>query len=188
MKEQIVVYKDDDYDVEIAVRQVSYGEGTRRYALISREQARLKEREKKGDVADWGIQWAALRLLPACTCATVEIHNLPRERIKTLEVALDKATDDEAIEKIHAKIEKLKGMKELQQEMDLDEFLALPEALVIHWEQAVYGCNPHWLPVPKEDKSGEAQEPSDNSTSTKGSSSGSKTKKQKTSQNGTSTT
>ena len=153
-----LVYKDDDYDVEIVVRQASYGGGFRRYAILSREQARLKEREEKGDSSDWITQWAALRTLPACVCATAEIRNLDKEK------------------------------KQLVSEMDLDELLALPEALVIEWEKAIFACNPHWMPTPKEDEPGEAQEPDDSSTSIKESSSGSKTKKQKTSQNGTSTT
>ena len=30
--------------------------------------------------------------------------------------------------------------------LEFDDFLALPERLVIQWEQAVYELNAHWLP------------------------------------------
>ena len=158
MRERTLVYKDDDYDVEIVVRQASYGDGFRRYAIISREQARWKEQEE-GGLADWNRHWAAFRVLPAFTCATVKIKNLDPEK------------------------------QQLVSEMDLDVLLDLPEALVILWEKAVFECNPHWVPTPAvEDESGEAQEPGESSASTDDLSPGSKTKNQKTSPNGTSTT
>ena len=159
MRERTVVYKDDDYDVEIVVRQAALSAGFRRTALQSREMARLKEKDKVEGAEGYLVQWAAFRTLPDCLCASVEVRNLDKEKTQ------------------------------LSSEMDLDQFLSLPEALVIVWEQAVYECNPHWMPIPKEEeKSGEVPEPDDSSTSTSGSSSGSKTSSPKTSQNGTSTT
>ena len=154
MRTRTVVYKDDDYDVELEVCQVSLVQGFRRIALHSRELARLKER---GQEADLMVQWVAIRSLPDCLACT-NIKNLSKDK------------------------------KQLPTELSLDEFLALPEALVIVWEQAVYECNPHWLPQRKEPEQGEAQEPADSSNSTSGSSSGSSEKNQKKSQNGTSTT
>ena len=159
MRQHTVVYKDDDYDVEIEVRQTSLSGSYRRVALQSRELAQSKERGNAKGPEDYFTQWVGWRTLPSCLGATVEIRNL--DKAKT----------------------------QLPSEMNLDEFLALPEALVIVWERAVYECNPHWMPVSEEEEeSGEAPEPDDNLTSTEGSSSGSKTKSPKKSQNGTSTT
>lgn len=33
-----------------------------------------------------------------------------------------------------------------------DEFIELPEPLAIHWEEAVYRLNPHWLPPRTQEK------------------------------------
>jgi hypothetical protein len=33
-------------------------------------------------------------------------------------------------------------------DLTFDEWLDLPEALVMEWESAVYALNPHWLPSP----------------------------------------
>ena len=159
MRTRTVVYKDDSYDVEIDVRQAALGGGFRRTALRSRELAQSKKRDAPEGPEGYLAQWVAFRTLPDCLGATAEIRNLDKEK------------------------------EQLSSEMNLEEFLALPEALVIVWEQAVYECNPHWMPLPKEEEeSGEAPEPDDNSTLTKDSSSGSKTKNPKTNQNGTSTT
>jgi len=153
MRERKIVYKDDDYDVEIVVRQATLEAGFSRYALQSRERARLKAKDADDSFM---VQWAAIRTLPDCVSGTVEITN--------------------------------KGTKELSTEMDLEGFMLLPEALVVLWEHAIYECNPHWLPQPKDDEQGEASEPSDNSSLTEDLSLGSNEKSPKTNQNGTSPT
>jgi hypothetical protein len=100
--------------------------------------------------------WTAFRALPDCLGATVEIRNLDKEK------------------------------QQLSTELSFDEFLELPEALIMLWQESTYEVNPHWLPSPREeDESGEAEGPSDNSASTESSSPGSKPESQKTSQNGT---
>ena len=156
MRTRTVAYKDDGYDVELVVRQMSLGGGFRRLALRSREAARFKERFKEPgeDAANYlQLHWVAHFMLPACLGAT-EIKNLDADKIQVLD------------------------------EMDLDDFLALPEAMVILWENAVYECNPHWMPRMKEDEQGEAREPGDDSSSTESSSPGSSTKSPKMSLTG----
>ena len=63
--------------------------------------------------------------------------------------------------------------KKLDKGLSLQEWLDLPEALVLNWERAVYKLNPHWvIKPPEEEKQGEAPKPGDNSNSTKDSSPG----------------
>jgi hypothetical protein len=56
-----------------------------------------------------------------------------------------------------------RGMKELSTDLTPEEFLGLPEVLVKQWEDTVFRLNGHWLfrAVVKEDATGEAHEPND---------------------------
>jgi len=50
-----------------------------------------------------------------------------------------------------------------------EDFLGLPEALVLEWEKVVFELNPHWITERTSEKEtkGEANEPNDKKTSTK---------------------
>jgi hypothetical protein len=155
MRERTVIYKDDSYDVEIVVRQATLRQSFVRTKMYSREKAQMKARDAEVQ-SDPLMMWTAFRALPDCLGATVEIRNLDKEK------------------------------QQLSTELSFDEFLELPDALIIMWQEAAYECNPHWVgKTEKEDESGEAEGPSDNSASTESSSPGSKPESQKTSQNGT---
>jgi len=127
MKESIVEYSDEEYDVKITVRQCSLAASFKRQAIRAKQVAHLLKMEKEGNKPNIYERYAALRYLPELYGATVKIVN--------------------------AKDAKLK----LPDEMDLDAFMALPEALIILWERATYEVNPQW--IARTDDSGEAKEP-----------------------------
>lgn len=133
MRESKVEYSDDSYDVTITVRQASLSDAFKKYALAAKQEAEIQRRDDEGDPVDFRVRWAARRTLPDLYGATVEI--------------------------INAKGAKLK----LPEEMGIDDFMQLPEALIILWERATYGVNPHWMPRRKDDESGEESEPDKNS-------------------------
>jgi len=127
VRESKVEYSDDSYDVVITVRQSSMKSSIKRQVLQGKQAALLKQREEEGEPAPLHYRYYALRTLPQLFGSTVEIVN--------------------------AKDAKLK----LPDEMDIDEFMELPEALVVLWEEAALGVNPHWMI--KDDESGEESEP-----------------------------
>ena len=129
MRESKVEYSDDDYDVVITVRQSSMASSFKRQVIRGKQAALLEKRQEEGEAVPPHYHYYALRTLPELFGSAVEIVN--------------------------AKDAKLK----LPDEMDIDEFMELPEALVILWEQATYGVNPHWMATPEDDESGEESEP-----------------------------
>ena len=129
MRESKVEYSDDSYDVVITVRQSSMKSSIKRQVLQGKQAALLKQREKEGEPAPPHYRYYALRTLPELFGATVEIVNAKDAPLK------------------------------LPEEMDIDEFMELPEALVVLWEKATYGVNPLWAAVPEDDESGEESEP-----------------------------
>jgi len=132
VRESKVEYSDDDYDVVITVRQSSMASSIKRQVLHGKQAALIAQREKEGEPVSIIYRYYALQMLPQLYGSTVEIVN--------------------------AKDAKLK----LPDEMDIDEFMELPEALVVLWEEAALGVNPHWLPQ-RDDESGEESEPDKNS-------------------------
>ena len=132
MKESIVQYSDDNYDVTITVRQASLAAAFKSYALRAKGEAEILKREK-GGMIDIYVRHTARRTFPELYGATVEIINGEDANLK------------------------------LPDEMGLDEFLQLPEALIILWERATYETNPQWMPQRKADESGEVSEPVKNS-------------------------
>lgn len=154
MREHVITYKDDDYDVEIVVRQATLKDSFKRVKLRSREEAQMKARDAEVQ-SNPLMMWTAFRALPDCLGATIKIRNLDESKTQ------------------------------LSDEITFAEFLELPEAMIILWQEATYECNPQWLPRPKEEKQGEAKEPGDNSNSTENSSPGSKEESPKKSPNGT---
>jgi hypothetical protein len=138
MRRGLVTYHDDDFNVEIVVRQCTYGEAFRRGAVYAASSALVEKWEKDGRQVDIVTQYAAKRVYPCVIAATVEIRNL--EGAKT----------------------------ELRAEISFEEFLTLPDGLVGVWEQMVYKMNPHWIqrtepePESEEAKQGEAKEPGNN--------------------------
>lgn len=133
MRESKVEYSDDSYDVVITVRQTSLAASFKRQALYVKQAAEILKKEKEGGTVSIYERYAALRTLPELYGATVEIVN--------------------------AKDAKLK----LPEEMGLDDFVQLPEALIILWERATYEVNPQWMTRQVDDESGEESEPDKNS-------------------------
>lgn len=43
-------------------------------------------------------------------------------------------------------------VENLDPDISIDDFLELPDELVLLWEDAAYRANPHWLPQPVQDK------------------------------------
>jgi len=58
-----------------------------------------------------------------------------------------------------------KGAKKklVLEDLSVEAFMELPEALVIEWEQAALKCNPHWIPQPPKEKDVEGEKPEPNS-------------------------
>jgi len=158
MRERTVVYKDDDYDVEIVVRQASVEDSFRRMSLHSREKARLTGRE--GEEFYLPLRWTALRTYPELVSCTAEIKNLDADK---KQLSSDLSLDDF---------------------LQLPEALVFTwEGATYECNPHLMPQR-----VQEEDKSGEAEGPGDNSNSTKDSSPGSKTESQKKNPTGTSTT
>ena len=127
MRESKVEYSDDSYDVVITVRQASMKSSIKRQVLVGKQAALLAKRKEEGESVPVHYRYYALQTLPQLFGSTVEIVNAKDAKQK------------------------------LPDEMDIDEFMELPEALVALWQEAALGVNPHWLP--KDDESGEESEP-----------------------------
>lgn len=108
MRQEVVDYKDDTYDVLITVRAARVIDGIRRTCIMA---------EQIGEPVE-------AYLYPTCICSVDSIENRDP------------------------------GKKQLSQYLTAEEFLELPEALVILWEEAAYRANPHWEPrlAPQTDK------------------------------------
>lgn len=134
-----VRYRDEEYNVIIHLRQARVIEGMRRGQII---QERLG-RETVKAVAEGGetpltaptptLDTLTHRLVsfytyPACIAATTAIDNL-------------KSYTDTS-----GKEHPFTSDKELLADIPFEEFLELPEALVVMWEEAAYELNPHWGP------------------------------------------
>lgn len=134
MLKKVVEYRDDEFDVLITVRAARVKDGIRR-TLIMNEQLSTNLGEEvarhveapKGEegetlpLAPLGAGTIGIRLLrmytyPACVCSVDKIENLDPTK------------------------------KELSPDISIEDFLELPDALVMIWEQAAYEANPHWLP------------------------------------------
>jgi len=119
MKTSVVEYKDDDYDVQLTVRQCTLEQGMKRTSLRVEQELALKKRgEQKGvgaanSAALLQRQWLALRTYPDLLASTVEISG--------------------------------KHLGDLSVDMAFEQFMQLPEALVMVWEQAVYRVNPQYV-------------------------------------------
>jgi len=144
-RESVVEYRDDDYNIEITVVQASLERGFTRASLSQRMDAQLRARkiEEGAEIGnELQYRFVAIRTYPEVMAATKQIKNVPD--------ASGKSTS------------------QLSLPMSFEDFIALPEALVMLWEQAVYAMNPHWVPKrPKEEaeggeaeKQGEPKEPS----------------------------
>lgn len=118
-----VSYKDETYDLEIIVKQVTAREGIRR--MVLQQQARRQQPKEETiagvapddeDAALALLGWNSLALgtYSSCLAATVSIKSKDK----------DKPT--------------------LSPDMPLSEFEALPETLTELWESAVEALNPQW--------------------------------------------
>jgi len=131
MRQSTVEYVNDDYDVELVVREATTADAFRKGALARKFATELGiNLGEAGGVK--GIELmrvhVATRFLPECISATVEVKNRDKEKTQ------------------------------LKLDLTVDDFLALPEALVMLWQEAMYALNPHWFPK-RADESGEAKQP-----------------------------
>ena len=130
MRTQEIQYQDDDYNVVITVQQSTVRTGLRRSAIINKFYADERERRKGGSSpTPWPNAAVATITYPAAIAATVTVVN------------------------------KEGSKKALPPEPTPEEWLDLPESLTFLWEQAALALNPHWLPQPVADDSGEAPKP-----------------------------
>lgn len=149
MQTKEVHYTDDTYDVVVVVTQATVREGVKFSALSTQEQAVLEPlRSEVPSLEEIYEHYVRLRDFPAVVAATVSITNKdPKKR-------------------------------ELKLPSTGEEFMALPQALVLLWTEAVWSLNPQWLPdLRVADDQGKGNEPRANSSSTSGSSRGSKQRK-----------
>lgn len=163
METKVIQYKDSEFNVEIVVRKARLIDGIRRTVLIARERALMLAaygvKPKDDDAKETAeLQAAAamsgeesylwvyrMHTYPPCVAATVEIKNLEGAEV------------------------------ELSKDISPEDFLELPEALVMQWESGVLEINPHWIfrsakevkagETPEE--AGEENEPADSSSSDK---------------------
>ncbi len=117
MREATVEYHDDDYNVQLVVVQCSLERGFRRSALQAENAVFLKKRESEGGAIEFQERYVAFHTHPECIAATKEIHNLDGAAMQFPDTTIT-----------------------------LEDFLKLPEALIVLWEKAVYALNPHWVP------------------------------------------
>ncbi len=144
-----VRYRDEEYNVIIHLRQARVVEGMKRTQIIqdNLELATIEAKAKGEDLPEPTVQNLAIRVIrfftyPACLAATASIEN-------------PKSYTD-ADDKSHPFVG-----KKLVPEVTLEEFMELPEAMVLMWEEAAYELNPHWVPQlrPVEPKEEEKEEP-----------------------------
>ena len=144
MRKSLVKYQDDDYNVEIEVGQANIAMGLERSELwYDSRTGELTERPLLTRVA-------ILQTYPSCIAATLSVKNLPK-------------LDEEGSPLLDEDGKEIPYPEQLSMdELSLEAYLALPEALGAIWKDAVFDLNPHWLPVMPEEEGeeGEAEEPS----------------------------
>lgn len=145
-----VRYRDEEYNVLIHLRQARVIEGMKRGQII---QERLGAETVKTVAEGEGAPVPTLDTLtsrlvsfytyPACIAATTSVDNL------------------KSYTGADGKKHPFTDGKELAADIPFDEFLELPEALVVLWEEAALELNPHWMPrfQPKVAAEEESEEP-----------------------------
>jgi len=135
MRKDLVKYQDDDYNVEIEVGQASIEMGIRRSEVwFDARSGDLAERQLLARVA-------ILQTYPAIHAGTLSVKNLPKVSEDGEETPYPEQLN--------------------MDELTLESYLTLPEALGAIWKDAIFALNPHWLPeMPKEEGAeGEVEEP-----------------------------
>jgi hypothetical protein len=135
MKTQKVLYKDEEYDLELTVRQATVADGMERSVRLAQlhgsratkaqDTAKLQENLK-----DRMHYLLLLQMYPACMAVTDIVS---------------------------------RGSIKVTAEMSPEEFMQLPDKLVVDWERVVFALNEHWVMRRSEesDEKGEGKEPSD---------------------------
>lgn len=151
MEARTVRYRDKNYNVLIRLRQARVVEGIKRSTIIQENLGRetVKAAAEGEDALQLTVEGISHRVVaiytyPACIAATVAVENL------------------ETYTGADGEEHPFTNGLELKADLSLEEFLELPEALVLMWEGAAYELNPHWAPrlVPREDEEGKDKEPS----------------------------
>lgn len=173
MKTKVFLYEDNDYDVSITVTAATVLVGSRRASIIGQQHTALamllwgKKTDTDGKLVDEYIgndenfskYLIRTNTYPACIAGTVKIENL-----------LD--SEGPGGEKIG-----------LNLDITPEDFMELPEELVVTWLEAIYELNPHWAPTPapgtapaEQIEAGEENEPAEEISSINESSPGSEPK------------
>jgi hypothetical protein len=79
------------------------------------------------------------------------LQGLKRTRLRNQHGPIDSTPEEVLIAQIFTYPDLVAAAKSIEidgldGEITFEQFAALPEALVLQWEQAVYELNPHWLP------------------------------------------
>jgi len=129
MKKVVVTYKDDDYDVELTIRQATVMDGMDRSANMALIHAQPFDVGKASNT-DRFRRFMLMQTYSACLAVTEIVNH---------------------------------GTKKLKKDISPDDFLELPDGLVVPWDNTVFELNPHWVMRTKEDdekSSGEVLAPS----------------------------
>jgi len=179
MKTKVFLYEDNDYDVSITVTAATVLVGSRRASIIGQQHTALamllwgKKTDTDGKLVDEYIgndenfskYLIRTNTYPACIAGTVKIENL----------------FGDAEEYVAGRGEQAP----LQLSLDItpEDFMELPEELVVTWLEAIYELNPHWAPTPapgtapaEQIEAGEENEPAEEISSINESSPGSEPK------------
>ncbi len=171
-KQQVIEFADGEIDVKITLRSATVRDGLRRVAYRQEGEDLLKVEKAKEVTTTLESRlllsetWLSLIVWPCCMACVAGIDNKPDSTRKILVP------------------------------MDLEDFMNLPEALAIAWENGAFEMNPHWTPPSRDTEGelteqGEESEPDDKSDSQTESSPGSDEKTmgttEPTTSNGTST-
>jgi hypothetical protein len=133
-----IEFKDEEYDVKIVIRRATIFDGILRASLQVHVGRELEGRpDKEGEVPELRLTLSLYSryVYPACMSCIETLENNPE------------------------------ALKSMGANLSLDEFLGLPEPLVVAWEREVFKLNPSWeYPFrrgPEEADRGEEEEPSD---------------------------
>ena len=129
MKKTVVTYKDDEYDVELTVRQATVMDGMDRSAKMALIHAQPFDAEGATATARFR-RYMLMQTYAACLSVTEIVNH---------------------------------GTKKLKPDISPEDFLELPDSLVLVWDRAVFELNSHWvIRVKEEDEKtlGEAPAPS----------------------------
>lgn len=123
--DKVVRYRDDEYDVALKVKTASIAMGVKRSALLQAQHMILREMDPLETVD--GVdrvrpeifpEWTLRTITyPACVAGTTAVRF--GENSKTFD---------------HTK-------------MTVEEFMELPERLVVEWQRNILELNPHWEPA-----------------------------------------